>query len=174
MGGYRLIGILVVGQLLLHGCRLNPSDDTIPGAGAPVGEEKWQKLAQALGLQESADAGSDPDLVLANPLLGSIADQLGKELAKTPGTARCAGIHDFQRAAVTASVAGVSVYRLEYSLQGNSEGQEASVRTGLVVIPDDGAPFSLPLVAFAHGSENGLAYGDIAGFLQQILAKLSG
>ena len=165
MGGYRLIGLLVAGQLFLQGCRLNPSDDTIPGTGAPDGEEKWQGLVQALGLQESAGGEDDPGVVLANPALGTIAGQLTEHLAANPGISRCAAIHDFQQTDIAPSVDGVSVFRLDYSLQGDPAPEgEAAARSGMVVIPDNGAPFSLPLVAFAHGGDTGLTYGAIAGF----------
>ena len=131
------------------------------------GEKKWNEFSEALRLPEEIDS---PSGYFTKPELQKEYLQLVLDSAKrfnhSAYRQRCAAIKGFTNMGVQAKghhgeEFPVDVYHMQYQLQKNFDGDaEAGVRHALVTVPKtDGA---YPLLAFAHGGDEGLSYSMIA------------
>lgn len=150
---------------------------------AQVNQEKWEAFAAYLGIGNNT-ATSQIELIsqLGTPstllsedkaseyteLVTSISQNYGASAYKT----RCAEIDSIVLLASakqvdtttgeTVDLETAKVYLMKYKLQSDASGEsESQTRSGLLVIPVSGSA-SAPLVAYAHGGDFGLGYGEIA------------
>ncbi len=152
-------------------------------AGSAQSQTLWANFAAALGIGNNQAATSPelkaqlatPSSYLAAPRAKEYADLVGRiaqGYAATAFATRCAQIEGLQVlggaklvdpvAGTAADFAGAKLYLMRYKLQADATGKaEATARSGLVVIPTAGTANS-PILAYAHGGDFGLGYGEVA------------
>lgn len=147
-------------------------------------QKKWDALAAALGIgNNQAETAEQLVAQLATPSallvdrsrtsdLQALLGRLGQKHVADAYKTRCAavvGATKLSTAFVPSPTGGApvafpaaNVYVLRYKLQALRSGAAETVtRAGLLVLPATPSR-SAPLVAYAHGGDAGLAYGEIA------------
>lgn len=162
------------------------TDLALSDASADIAErqEKWDALAAALGIgNNQAETSEQLVAQLATPSallvdrsrtsdLQALLGRLGQKHVADAYKTRCAavvGATKLSTAFVPSPTGGApvafpaaQVYALRYKLQALGSGKAETVtRAGLLVLPAT-ASASAPLVAYAHGGDAGLAYGELA------------